>query len=62
MRTPKITTSGCTPTASPITWGTTTWPSNWWMAMKAISTHRAVHGEMKSASNTGGTAPRIGPM
>ena len=58
---PKITTSGCTPTADPMMLGTTMWPSSWWIAMKATTTHRAATGDVKRASRVGGTAPRIGP-
>jgi hypothetical protein len=46
---PKITSSGCSRSALPITFGTTTWPSIWWIARKSSPTQIAETGCTTSA-------------
>ena len=57
----KITSSGCTPTAPPISLGITMWPSTWWMNRNASATAIAAVGDSASATAIGGIAPIHGP-
>ena len=47
----KITTSGCTPTAPPISLGITMWPSIWWMNRNSTATATAAVGDWISATD-----------
>src|SRR5581483_4742638 len=58
---PKMTSSGCRRSAFPITFGTTTCPSIWWMPRKRIATQSAEIGCTTAAYTNGGIAPSHGP-
>ena len=56
-----MTSSGCSRSEWPITFGTTTWPSSCWMPRKSSATQSADSGCCTSAYSTGGAAPSHGP-
>ena len=56
-----MTSSGCSRSEWPITFGTTTCPSSCWMPRKSSTTHSAEIGCVTSAKSTGGAPPSHGP-
>ena len=60
-RSAKITTSGCTLTAPPISLGTMMWPSTWWMNRNRIATAITAVPDWVAATAAGASAPSHGP-
>src|SRR6185312_2648884 len=57
----KITTSGCTLTAPPISLGTMMWPSIWWMNRNRMATPITAVSDSVAATAIGASAPSHGP-